>query len=203
MQKAKSTQVKKDKPSETPDKVKWTEPQKQSVKRLENELERFTPARFKKTKDKSSIAMNEEDTFMSQFKMYETTGMQDPYVGFFLVQQAYNAQPEWAASWNRTSAMLHSVAPQDGLEGMLAVQMVSVHNMAMEFSRRAMVKDQNVEAVDRNINRASKLMRTFTAQIEALHKLRTKGQQVIQVQHQQIQVGNGGQAVIGNVTPGG
>jgi len=41
---------------------------------------------------------------------------------------------------------------------------------------------------------------TFTNQMEALQRYRGKGKQTIQVQHVQV---NGGQAVIGNVKPGG
>ena len=52
-----------------------------------------------------------------------------------------------------------------------------------------------------NINQANKLMRTFTAQIEALNKYRTKGKQKITVQH--VNVNEGGQAIVGDVKGGG
>ncbi len=64
-----------------------------------------------------------------------------------------------------------------------------------------MLEDQTVEAVTENINRAVKLSRTFTTQVETLQKYRSKGQQTIQVQH--VQVNSGGQAIVGNVKTGG
>jgi hypothetical protein len=79
--------------------------------------------------------------------------------------------------------------------------MTACHNMTMEFSRRATAANQSSEVTDLNINRATKLMRTFTAQVEALQKIRNKGQQKITVQH--VQVGQGGQAIIGDVSHGG
>jgi hypothetical protein len=64
-----------------------------------------------------------------------------------------------------------------------------------------MVKDQSIEAVERNVNRSTKLMRTFVAQMEALNKYRNKGQQTIQVQH--VNVNDGGQAIVGTINQGG
>src|SRR5688500_12491773 len=44
----------------------------------------------------------------------------------------------------------------------------------------------------------SKLARTFTAQVDALKRYRTTGEQVVSVQH--VSVSDGGQAIVGNVT---
>jgi hypothetical protein len=46
-----------------------------------------------------------------------------------------------------------------------------------------------------------KLLRTFTAQIEALQRHRGKGEQKVTVEH--VHVHAGGQAIVGAVTPGG
>ena len=96
--------------------------------------------------------------------------------------------------------LLLDIAPRDSLEGLLAVQMIATHNMAMEMAGRAMLDGQTVEGVEMNINRSTKLMRTFTAQLETLQKYRNKGQQTIKVQH--VTVNDGGQAVVGNVAGG-
>ncbi len=136
-------------------------------------------------------------------ELYQTTGFNDMDGAALLFQQLLNANQASAqeSKANGLMAFVEGIAPQSPLEGLLAGQMATAHNMAMEFSRRATVEGQSVEAVDRNINRATKLMRTFTAQIEALQKLRNKGQQKITVQH--VQVGHGGQAIIGDVSQGG
>jgi uncharacterized protein (DUF305 family) len=103
----------------------------------------------------------------------------------------------------RSNAMLAAVTeikPADTTELMLATQMVAVHELAMEMSKRALIKNQSMEGVDQNINRVTKLMRTYTTQMEALNRYRTKGQQKITVQH--VNVENGGQAIVGDINQG-
>ncbi|MGK0489015.1 MAG: peptidyl-tRNA hydrolase [Candidatus Endobugula sp.] len=103
----------------------------------------------------------------------------------------------------RSNAMLAAVTeikPSDTTELMLATQMVAVHELAMEMSKRALINNQSMEGVDQNINRVTKLMRTYTTQMEALNRYRTKGQQKITVQH--VNVENGGQAIVGDINQG-
>jgi hypothetical protein len=98
---------------------------------------------------------------------------------------------------NSAMAILQGIKPQDEIEAMLAVQMIGVHNMAMEAMSLVMISDQYPESKDRNTNRATKLLRTFAAQMEALKKYRTGGQQKMIVEH--VHVHEGGQAIVGNV----
>ena len=84
---------------------------------------------------------------------------------------------------------------------MLATQMVTVHNTAMTLSGRALKDGQSIEMANFYINSATKLMRTYTTQMEALNKYRSKGQQKITVQH--VNVNDGGQAIVGDVKGGG
>ena len=102
---------------------------------------------------------------------------------------------------NMGLAMLHGIGPRDELEAMLAAQMVSVHNMAMSYAARAMHKDQTVIGVNYNVERVTKLMRTFTAQMEALARYRGKGQQKVIVEH--VHIHQGGRAIVGVVNPRG
>jgi len=97
-------------------------------------------------------------------------------------------------------AILQGIKPQDEIEGMLAVQMVGVHNMAMEAMRLVMIPNQYSEARDRNANMANKLLKTYALQVEALKKYRTGGQQKMTVEH--VHVNKGGQAIVGSVTQG-
>jgi hypothetical protein len=102
---------------------------------------------------------------------------------------------------NAGLAALAGIQPQDELEAMLAAQMTAVHNMAMEMSKRALLPEQTVEGASENVSRASRLMRTFCAQVEALQRYRNAGQSTVTVQH--VSIGEGGQAVIGHVGSGG
>ena len=46
----------------------------------------------------------------------------------------------------------------------------------------------------------NKLARTFTAQVEALKRYRSRGEQTVRVEH--VHVNEGGQAIIGDVSTG-
>src|SRR5215475_8186958 len=47
------------------------------------------------------------------------------------------------------------------------------------------------------------MMRIFAQQAEALKRYRSRGQQTVTVQHQYVEVGDGGQAIVGQVTTQG
>jgi hypothetical protein len=53
---------------------------------------------------------------------------------------------------------------------------------------------------DLNVNQAAKMMRVFVAQMEALKKYRTGGQQKMIVEH--VHVNEGGQAIVGTINQG-
>ncbi len=99
----------------------------------------------------------------------------------------------------RALAMVKGVGPRDPLEGMLAVQMVATHNAGLEMLRRSLIADQEPEFVDKAVNRANKLLRTFATQVETLQRYRGKTtQQKVTVEH--VNVHQGGQAIVGSVT---
>ncbi len=99
-------------------------------------------------------------------------------------------------------ALQGAIQPKDELEGLLATQMAAVHNLAMRCLGRANLNEQTTVGTTINIERATKLLRTFATQIETLNRYRGKGQQRVTVEH--VTVNKGGQAVIGVVErPGG
>ena len=103
------------------------------------------------------------------------------------------SDPEGAAT--AALAGVQGIGPRDHLESLLACQMTATHAAAMEMLRRAQYKEQPNQAVDACVNRATRLMRTFALQVTALKDYRARGQQTVTVQH--VQVGEGGQAVVG------
>jgi hypothetical protein len=98
------------------------------------------------------------------------------------------------------SSIVAGVKPNDQLEAMLAAQMAAVHNATMTFARRLAHVD-NIKQQDSASRAFNQLARTFTAQVEALKRYRTGGQQHVTVKH--VTVNEGGQAVVGNVSHGG
>ncbi|WP_267359083.1 MULTISPECIES: hypothetical protein [unclassified Methylobacterium] len=101
---------------------------------------------------------------------------------------------------NTMLAAVEAVRPENELEGMLAVQMAATHRLAMECLQRSAVA-ATPEEMKANGNLASKLLRTYTAQIEALAKVRRGGAQKVTVKH--VHVHEGGQAIVGNVDANG
>ena len=79
--------------------------------------------------------------------------------------------------------------------------MAAIHNATMTAARRLAHVDTLAQQ-DGASNMLNKLARTFTAQVEALKKYRSTGEQSIRVQH--VTVNDGGQAIVaGNVEAGG
>jgi hypothetical protein len=111
--------------------------------------------------------------------------------------------PEWKTSEQKLQAAkaaykaLQGIAPRSEVEDMLAAQMLSTHNAAMESLRRAMMESQTFEGRDQNLEHATKLMGLYDRQLAALDKHRGKGWQKITVEH--VNVHAGGQAIVGNV----
>ncbi|MDB5243568.1 MAG: hypothetical protein JWP57_4193 [Spirosoma sp.] len=97
-------------------------------------------------------------------------------------------------------SIIRDLAPKDAVERMLAVQMAATH-VATIRSARWLSNTQNVPQVQAHYTGFNKLTRTFAAQVEALRKHRNGGEQRVTVQH--VNVSDGGQAIVGNVTRGG
>jgi hypothetical protein len=157
--------------------------------------------------DQGKLAFeNEVDRNMVLNSLKNSFGTMDEHLIMFLGMQIISTLqgPTIKNSTDQLNTLmpiLIGINPQDEIEGMLAVQMIGVHNLAMEMLERAMLKDQPTKGVNEIINRITKLTRTFTAQMEALNKHRGKGQQRMVVEH--VHVHKGGQAIVGNVDQGG
>ena len=93
------------------------------------------------------------------------------------------------------SALLE-IEPRDGLEGMLAVQLVVLHKLAMQYLKTSSTTKDPEMAYYRE-KQAAKTLRLFRSQLEGLFRYRSRGQQKIIVKH--VHVNEGGQAVIGNI----
>jgi hypothetical protein len=137
-------------------------------------------------------------------KLLISTGAQSVEVATMLLTHTFSLQPD-AGSADETIACamktLAEMAPRNTTEGMLAVQMIGVHNATVEFLRRSLLPNQTIVGADADIARATRLMRIFTAQLDAMAKLKgTAGQQKMTVEH--VHVHAGGQAIVGPVAQG-
>jgi hypothetical protein len=94
-------------------------------------------------------------------------------------------------------ATIDGIGPKDELERLLAVQMIAVHHLATECLKRAADEDQTLEELNTKVNLATKLLRTFTTQMEALNRHRGKVSQMIVGN---VTVSEGAQAIVGSVS---
>jgi hypothetical protein len=136
--------------------------------------------------------------------LMEALGTSD--LDFFngLLNQVANVDPRGSeangSTLNFMLSIIKGVEPRDQVEAMLAAQMAAVHISIMTFARRLAYVD-NIPQQDSAERAFNKLTRTFATQMEALKRYRTGGEQKVTVQH--VTVGEGGQAIVGNVTQAG
>ena len=118
---------------------------------------------------------------MFKARMQKAFGTADQDFISHLFEQTVNTLPGELGRERKTAdyfvAALHGIGPRDELEALLAVQMVSVHSLGMEFLKRAANSEQPDLGIEVNVNRANKLLRVFANQVEALSRYRGKGEQ--------------------------
>jgi hypothetical protein len=103
----------------------------------------------------------------------------------------------WDTNLAVALAQMADLEPRNALEALLAAQMVAVNAAIGKTLKHAMLHDQTLAGREINTNLATKLQRTFLAQVDTLQKLRGKGQQSMRIEH--VTVNEGGRAVVGHV----
>ncbi len=114
-----------------------------------------------------------------------------------LVKASVNGERPDEVNLSFMISMVISIKPRDSVEAMLVAQMVSVHVMAMRCAYH-LANAEDVAQQDSAARAFGRLARTFPAQIEALNRYRGNGEPAITVQN--VSVGDGGKAIVGNVT---
>ena len=90
-----------------------------------------------------------------------------------------------------------SIKANNSLEKMLAHQLAVAHKAALEIMDKA-VFQQDVSDKARLLNLAARMMETYQKGLLTLQRIRSNGEQRILIQH--VNVKDGGQAIIGNVS---
>jgi hypothetical protein len=183
---------------------KPTERELAAVRRLHDAgAERAPSLKISEDGDHPIIAPDHPDEAIGYTLLMEALGTVDhSFLAGFLGQVA-DAGSSGAklheGGINFMLSVVKGIEPRDQLETMLAVQMAAVHMAIMTFARRLAHVD-NIPQQDSAERAFNKLARTYVAQMEALKRYRTGGEQKVTVQH--VTVGEGGQAIVGNVTQG-
>jgi hypothetical protein len=149
----------------------------------------------------------EPASLVDNVRLLTAFGTTDPGFADLMLSDLLNAaceggpgNPPSAVAINQALAAVTGIAPRDETEAMLATQMVATHFTAMALLRR-LKHVENLPQQDSVGNLATKLLRTYAMQMEALQRYRGKGQQKVTVEH--VHVHSGGQAIVGTVQGGG
>ncbi len=173
---------------------------------LAQRKERMPTPRVKVSEKKgvAGIEVDHPEPVVGGVLLMEALGTAEPDFLDGLLGQLANAGTQGRAvderGLNFMLAMVKGVKPKDQVEAMLAAQMAAVHIATMTFARRL----NHVETLPQqdSAERAfNKLARTFAAQVEALKRYRTGGEQKVTVEH--VHVHEGGRAIVGTVNQGG
>ena len=173
-----------------------------AIKKLQEELAVQAPRlKVSKRGNVHSVGTDHPNDTIGRVLLMEALGTTDwNFLDGFLEQLLNTSSQGGEASEEKVNFMLSvikGVQPRDEIESMLAAQMAAVHMSMMTFARRLAHVD-NIPQQDSAERAFNKLARTFASQMEALKRYRTGGEQKVTVQH--VTVGEGGQAIVGNVT---
>jgi hypothetical protein len=157
---------------------------------------------FKEGEAPGTIVPDTADVPLWSARVAKALGVDDQWMAEALMNQAANCvggSPAQAP--NVAIASIHSIGPRDGVEAMLAVQMTATHAAAMQMLYRAMREQPSFEIYDSIVNRATKLLRTYTMQVEALKRYRSAGEQRVVVQHVNVTAEQAAVQVNGRADP--
>jgi hypothetical protein len=118
-----------------------------------------------------------------------------------LADVAHTGKDLTARELNTMVATVHAIGPRDPTEALLAAQMAAIHQATMIAARR-LNRVEMIDQQDSCSGMLNKLARTFAAQVEALKRYRSSGEQSVKVTHQHVNV-TARQAVVGINQGGG
>lgn len=157
--------------------------------------------KVKEENEKPAIGLDHPDEELAYRLLMESLGTTSFNFVSGLLSQLANAGSKGReideSELNFMLSVIQDIKPKDQLEAMLAAQMAGIHMTTMTFVRRLAHVD-SIQQQDSAGALLAKLTRTFATQMETLKRYRTGGEQKVTVQH--VNVSEGGQAIVGNVT---
>jgi hypothetical protein len=153
---------------------------------------REAPTIFKDEKNKLKVTVTDDDMIKNLFGMKTRTAANG-----VLIKGLGSLGERGNAYYDMLTNMAVEMEPKDAVEAMLVTQMTAT-NAALSYALQQMVDSPQLKRVEAFDRIANKLARTFTIQVEALKKYRAKAQQIVRVER--VDVHEGGQAIVGDVT---
>jgi hypothetical protein len=163
------------------------------------------PIRLKEIANENSKETHLEAEYVSQEQddipfYQDATGTHNKELAVSIVNLGCNASPAstYVERFNDTIQGLFEGQPQDYLEAQLHVKANSLFAQGMTYLSLA----EKTDSMERNqsyINFATKLLRLHSETIETINRYKRKGEQRVVVQHQHVQINDGGKAVVNNM----
>jgi hypothetical protein len=152
-----------------------------------------------------NLSLDHPDQSYGQYLLMEALGTLEPDFAEGILRQLCKAATQGQKedqkvdeqALNFMVSVMKGVRPKDQLETMLAMQMAAVHMLTIDFAWR-LNSASSIPQQDSAERALNKLARTFVAQVEALKRYRSSGEQKVRVEH--VTVNEGGQAIVGTVT---
>ena len=145
-----------------------------------------------------ALSPDTDDGDLWTAKLANVLKIDDPALAGHLLSQLTNCFPpeDLERAVQLALAVLAAIKPQNALEAILSIQMVSVHNAGMTLLTRSLTASSSDESTIL-ARRANDLLKTFTLQMQTLHRTRHGGQHRMRIEH--VHINEGGQAVIGSI----
>jgi 23S rRNA C2498 (ribose-2'-O)-methylase RlmM len=109
-----------------------------------------------------------------------------------LTEQVALCQPLPADEAGRSHRMaavteaLKELAPRNAMEGMLAGQMVAVHNVGLKLMAEAFRDGQPIKNIEAFLRQGTRALALFTRQMELMTRQRGKQRQSLRIEHEQV-----------------
>lgn len=140
-------------------------------------------------------------------ELYRITGISDSFMAEIMIKQTATSivsttedpKIEENAA-NVILLLLKEMEPKDPFEAMLALRMISLHNISMRELAMANLSD-SMDSCNQFVSRVTKLTRLWNEAKDRWDKHRKKEDQKVVVEH--VHVNEGGKAIVGSFTHGG
>ena len=151
----------------------------------------------------NSINQSGEENYQSILK--ELTATDDMEQSREIIDRAVYAMPNNLGTEHNINTIHQTLAnfkPKDAIEAKLCVKEAALYAQGMNYLRKAENADMACHA-EMYIKFAIRILRIQNETVEAISRYRRNGEQKMTVQHQYVNVGNGGKAIVSTLMTGG
>lgn len=163
----------------------------------------------------NSKELSQSDSKAENEMIKKQFGVSSKEILLSIIKQALKGFPYYISkemkSLEELLLLVKDMNPSDAVEAKLCAKEAAMYSLAMQYVHRAEAgmfsEDSDMGGrmwYETNMNYAIKLLRLHNETVETLSRYRRKGEQKVTVQHQHVQVNDGGKAIVnGKLMAGG